>query len=472
VRRGAESLRRHRAAWRLAVGSATTGLAVAASVVALAGPWDGGQRAAERDQAIALEAERDRTGTERFGSTVPAAEAVLAPLEGRGGDLSAAAVERALAPVLDTPALGEGAAGAVVDAATGTTLYAERAGSGRAPASTIKLITGVAALNALGPEHRLATEVVWDDEAGRAVLVGGGDPTLSDASLRGLAERAAEALAEQGVTRAKVGYDLSRYPGEEHHPIGAGNENIATITPLQVNEGRVDGSHHGPAPRTPDPAADAARAFAGHLADAGVEVAGEPRRGAAPRGAESLATHRSAPLSSLVERMLTYSDNDLAEAIGRATALATGHEADFRGVGRAAVGQLRELGLPVDGVRISDASGLDRESRVTAELLTRVLVAAADPGRPALRPVLTGLPVAGFTGTLEGRFGEPGAAGAGVVRAKTGTLTGVNTLAGTAVTPDGRVLVFAFLASDTTGAAGAQAALDEAATALATCACR
>lgn len=93
---------------------------------------------------------------------------------------------------------------------------------------------------------------------------------------------------------------------------------------------------------------------------------------------------------------------------------------------------------------------------------------AGDPSHPELRPVLTGLPVAGFTGTLTTRYAD---GAAGVVRAKTGTLTGVNTLAGTVVDQDGRLLGFAFLASDTTSAGEAQSALDRTATALAACGC-
>ncbi|MDT0341780.1 D-alanyl-D-alanine carboxypeptidase/D-alanyl-D-alanine endopeptidase [Streptomyces litchfieldiae] len=465
-------LRQHRAAWRLAAGAAVTGLAVAAGAVALTGPWEGGQRAAERKRATAADADRDQSDTERIAGTVPAAEPVLAPLDGSGAELSAAAVERALESLLDNRALGGQATGSVVDLTTGTSLYSHEAGAGRTPASTVKIVTAVAALNALGPDHRLTTQAVWDADDERVVLVGGGDTTLTDANLRALARRAAEALSEQGVATARVGYDISRYPDEQVHPIGAGNDNIATITPLQLNAGRLDDSHHGPAARSADPAADAARAFADHLADAGIDVKGDPAERTAPDDAERLASHRSAPLSSLVERMLTHSDNDLAEALARATAIATGHQADVRGVQRAVTAQLDELGLPLDRVRIADASGLDRDGRVTAALLTQALTAAADPERPALRPALTGLPVAGFTGTLAGRYDESAGAGAGVVRAKTGTLTGVNTLAGTAVTPDGRVLAFAFLASDTTNAEEAQTALDDAATALATCDCR
>lgn len=167
--------------------------------------------------------------------------------------------------------------------------------------------------------------------------------------------------------------------------------------------------------------------------------------------------------------MLTNSDNDIAEALARHTALATGVRADFAGGGAAVRAQLKKLGLPTAGVRIMDGSGLDRQDRITANLLTALLVKAGDPARPGLRPVLTGLPVAGFTGTLADRYAD---GAAGVVRAKTGTLTGVNALAGTVVDQDGRLLAFAFLASGTTDAGAAQAALDRAATALAGCGCR
>ncbi|MFR9726082.1 D-alanyl-D-alanine carboxypeptidase/D-alanyl-D-alanine-endopeptidase [Streptomyces sp. MS19] len=465
-----EGLRRHRATWRLVIGSATAGLVLAAVAVALTGPWDSGRRAAERAQAA--EAGRDPAAPEDGGVTVPGAVTVLDPLDGSAPEYAPDAVRRLLEPALSDAALGDGTTAAVVDLATGETLYADHAGTGRAPASTVKIITAVTALNALGPEHRLATTAVWDADGERVVLVGGGDPTLTADDLTALAERTAAALADRGADRVRVAYDTSLYPGGgERHPIGI-NDNIAAITPLQVNEGRLDGSTHGPAPRADDPAADAADAFTEALTAAGVRVSGDPADRKAPDDAERLAVVRSAPLSSLVERMLTNSDNDLAEALARHTALATGERADSEGLGRAMAAQLDDLGLAHDGARVVDGSGLDRDGRLTAELLTQALATAADPGRPELRSALTGLPVAGFTGTLAGRYdGDGGDGGSGLVRAKTGTLTGVNTLAGTAGTPDGRVLAFAFLAADTTDADAAEAALDRAAGALAACGC-
>ncbi len=465
-----ESLRRHRATWRIVIGSATAGLVLAAVAVALTGPWDSGRRAAERAHAAEADTRRDPSGADA-GVTVPGAVSVLDPLDGTAPEYTAEAVRRVLGPALTDGALGDGTTAAVVDLTTGETLYADHATTGRAPASTVKIITAVTALNALGPDHRLATTVRWDEDGGRVFLVGGGDPTLTADDLTDLAERTAAALADRGAGRVRVAYDTSLYRGGgERHPIGV-NDNIAAITPLMVNEGRTDGSSHGPAPRADDPAAEAADAFADALATAGARVGGDPADRKAPDDAEELAVVRSAPLSSLVERMLTDSDNDLAEALGRHTALAGGERADFEGLGRAMSAQLDDLGLAHDGARLVDASGLDRDGRLTAELLTRALATAADPGRPELRSALTGLPVAGFTGTLASRYGDEGADGSGVVRAKTGTLTGVNTLAGTAGTPDGRVLAFAFLAADTTDPDAAEAALDRAAGALAGCGC-
>ncbi|MGP3968402.1 D-alanyl-D-alanine carboxypeptidase/D-alanyl-D-alanine endopeptidase [Streptomyces sp. 6N223] len=471
------------------MGAAAAGLALAAVAVALTGPWDAGQREAERRAAAEA---GEPVEPDPVAGVIPAAQAerVLAPLGtdaggegGEGGDGGAGlpgerALANALGPALDDAALGAGATGSVIDIATGRELYADGAGGPMTPASTVKILTGVAALHTLGADHRLTTTALWDAGHERVVLVGGGDTTLRSEDLRALAEDAAAALPGDGGGPVSVGFDASLY-ATELHPIGI-NDNIAPITPLQVDAGRLDDSETGPAPRAPDPATEAADEFAGYLRDAGVRVTGGPGRvGAAPEDAETLAVHRSAPLSTLVEEMLTHSDNDLAEALGRHVALATGHDGDAAGLRRAVSAQLAELGLPAaggDGVRIADGSGLDRAGRVTAELLTGALRLAADARRPALRPVLTGLPVAGFTGTLADRYdpdgGTPAGAGAGLVRAKTGTLTGVNSLAGTAITPNGRVLAFAFLAEETTDPVAAQAALDTAAATLASCACR
>lgn len=474
-----DASREQRRTARFAAVSAVAGLALATGAVTAAGPWDGGQRKAERDLAAA--AARHGGARSADGERTPgAAPAVLAPLpktgkrsaDGRAEALDPLlkdalkdAVKDALNDVLKDSALGSDHAAAVVDATTGERLYGVGQADAYTPASTIKLATAAAALSAVGPERRIETTVVAAGGDG-VVLVGGGDPTLTAAGLGDLADATARALKARGTTgKVKLAYDVSRYSGPGLHTIGL-NDNIAPVSPLMVNEGRLDDSDRGPADRTAEPAADAARKFAALLREKGVEVDGEPGEGRAEGKAARLASVASPPVSALVERMLTNSDNDIAEALARQTALASGKPASFEGAAQAVTERLAALGLPMPAVHIADGSGLDRADRASAEFLALLLARAAEPGRPALRPVLTGLPVAGFSGTLRERYPRD-AAGRALVRAKTGTLTGVNTLAGTVVTPGGRLLAFAFLASGTTDADAAQKALDRAASALA-----
>ncbi|MGY4744216.1 D-alanyl-D-alanine carboxypeptidase/D-alanyl-D-alanine endopeptidase [Streptomyces sp. ATMOS53] len=482
--------------WQYTAGAATAGLALAAGVVTAAGPWDStGQRTAERDRAAALERTggadhgrpNDSSGTSDTAAgaprPAPSAASVLTGLGGTVGSTVKSApaalptgpgLANVLAPLLDDPALGARHTAAIVDVASGRQLYGTGADQALTPASTTKIATAVAALSAMGAEHRLTTRAALEPDTKELVLVGGGDPTLTArpaaegwASLRTLAVSTAAALKKRGLTQVTLSYDTTRYAGTQVHPIGV-NPNLAPVTALSADEGRTDDSTSGPATRVSDPAADATLRFAEFLKAAGIRTTA-PGPSKATTRAQSLATVSSPPLSALVERMLTNSDNDIAEALARQTAVATGVRADFDGTGKAVQTQLKKLGLPTAGARFRDGSGLNREDRLTANLLTALLVKAGDPARPDLRPVLTGLPVAGFTGTLTSRYGD---GAAGVVRAKTGTLTGVNTLAGTVVDRDGRLLAFALLTADTTDPAAAQAALDRAATALAGCGCR
>ncbi|MFI5757940.1 D-alanyl-D-alanine carboxypeptidase/D-alanyl-D-alanine-endopeptidase [Streptomyces sp. NPDC051569] len=455
-------------ALQVTAGSVVLGLVLAAGVVAAAGPWDSGQRTAEREWAAA----RSRTSGAHHGAGGAGPAAPPAPAPSAPGVLTALSasgkapedLRGTLGPLLKDPALGKTRTGAVIDVATGERLYGQSADRPMTPASTVKIATMVAALSALGPDHRIATTVVAAPDARRLTLVGGGDATLDGARLRALADDTVRALRERGVTSVALGYDVSLYTGPRDHPIGP-NDNIAPVVALMAGQGRLDASTSGPAPRTDDPAGDAADAFAGLLRDRGVKasVAGAP--GKAAQDGKTLAATYSVPLSGLVERALTESDNDIAESLARQTAIAAGRPASFAGAGQAVQDQLGKLELPLTGARFADGSGLNRQDRVSASLLASLLARAADPARPELRSVLTGLPVAGFSGTLRGRYTDAAPA-AGLIRAKTGTLTGVNALAGTVVDAEGRLLAFAFLAGSTPAADPAQAALDRLSAAL------
>jgi D-alanyl-D-alanine carboxypeptidase/D-alanyl-D-alanine-endopeptidase (penicillin-binding protein 4) len=119
-----------------------------------------------------------------------------------------------------------------------------------------------------------------------------------------------------------------------------------------------------------------------------------------------------------------------------------------------------------------DASGLSQADRVPPALLVDILRMASDPAHPELRPIIDGLPVAGRTGTLAPRYHSADTrAGAGVVRAKSGRLLGMNALAGLVRTKNGRLLVFA-LRAPTADLSGGEQAMDRVATTLALCGCR
>ncbi len=382
---------------------------------------------------------------------------------------------------------------AVADAATGEFLFGSQEKVPATPASTTKLATAVAALALLPAEHRIATTVVRG-APGEITLVGGGDPTLTalpadqvriggapvdrdsaPASMAELAHRTATALKAAGTTGVTLSYDTSLYTGPLlHHDHDA--MNIAAVTPLMVDEGRIDPRSPDEAPaRVFDPAGQAADSFAGFLRAEGITVQGKPARAAAApaAGAAEIARVESPTIGRLVERMLTTSDNTLAEAVARQAAVAAKQPASFEGAAKAVTGELAALGVPLDGVVLTDGSGLAKANLIPPITLVELLAAAAAPAHPELRPVITGLPVAGFSGTLVNRFGTKSGANeaAGIVRAKTGTLQGVNTLAGTVVDADGRVLTFALMTRTDADPNAARAAVDRIVAKIAACGC-
>ena len=170
--------------------------------------------------------------------------------------------------------------------------------------------------------------------------------------------------------------------------------------------------------------------------------------------------------------MLRYSDNVLAETLAIELSVHRGGPPTHAG-GVEAIEQVLSSMFPDQwaGTTLHDASGISYANRTTPELLDAVMTAASGPSRPALRPMLDGLPIAGGTGTLADRFDAPGNPGAGWARAKTGTLTGVSSLTGIVQTVDGRVLSFALM-SGGTSPADARPALDAVVGQLRECGCR
>ena len=384
--------------------------------------------------------------------TVGRSAVVATPTPNRGVDPAAVAV--AVRRLLARPQLGRRVALDVAQLSDGRTVF--RAGPSRVtPASTMKLLTTTAALEALGPEHRFTTSVVSGRRPGRVMLVGGGDPLLArapaegyprQATIRSLARRTASALAQQGRRRVSVAYDASLFAGPAVNPRWESSYVpdgvVSPISALWVDEGRSRNGYGHDA----NPAAAAADAFRSALERHGITVRGRSRAAVAPAGADVLATVSSAPLAQIVEHVLEVSDNEGAEVLARQTALATGRPASFTGAVTAVRRVLQSLGVSTAGDRIYDGSGLSRAARLRPATLLDVIELAAGRGDGALRPVVTDVPVAGFTGSLALRFDTGKPLGLGTVRAKTGTLTGVHALAGTVTSRDGAVMGFVAVA--------------------------
>lgn len=432
-------------------------------------------------------------GWQQAPATLSARQGLAAP----GG--SAPVPSRELLTAQVEPLLkadGEGSfTGMVQDALTGQVLFDRGGSASRVPASNLKLLTAVAALRALGPEHRFQTRVLAGPAAGQVVLTGGGDVLLgagdSDAEqvmghagLATLAAGTVEALQGAGTTgEVKVLVDDSLFTGPALNPawqegdVAAGE--VAPLYPLALNSARFAPDAAGPRPQ--DSAVAAAEAFAAALrtagAAAGLTVAAGVERAPAP-AAESpqtvLAKAESATVAEQVNLMLQTSDNYLAEVLGRMAAHAAGLPGSNDGAAVAVRGQLADAGILTDSTTLADVCGLAMGNQVTARQFTDVVRAITSGTDRRLREALDGFPVAGLTGTLDTRYGDDTtAAGAGLVRAKTGTLNTVLALSGYVVDADGRLLVFSFIGNGLTpGAAGNRAALDRAATALASCGCR
>jgi D-alanyl-D-alanine carboxypeptidase/D-alanyl-D-alanine-endopeptidase (penicillin-binding protein 4) len=414
-----------------------------------------------------------------------------------------ASVAARLDPVLKTD--GGGSFTAVVqDAATGNVLYDREGAANRIPASNMKLLTAVAALRGIGPEKRFSTKAVAEPAAMAApgataatrsvVLVGGGDvllgagesaadKVLGHAGLGTLAKLTVDSLRKGGFKgEVQVLVDDSLFTGPALNPAWSADDvaagETAPLFPLALNSARFDPADTA-APRPQDSAIAAGEAFAAGLkatgAAAGLTVAPAVVRvdGRPTADAKVLAEVQSATVSQQVDLMLQTSDNYLAETLGRMTAVAGGQPATNESAKAAVLGQLSGLGIPTDGMVAADVSGLALANQVSARQFSEVVRAVTNGKDTRLRAALAGFPVAGLTGTLGDRYIDGSTAeGAGLVRAKTGTLNTVIALSGYVVDADGRLLVFSFIGNGLTpGAAGNKPALDAAATALAGCGC-
>ncbi|MFN6547030.1 D-alanyl-D-alanine carboxypeptidase/D-alanyl-D-alanine endopeptidase [Mycolicibacterium nivoides] len=384
----------------------------------------------------------------------------------------------ALAPALANPDLGE-VTGRITDAETGAELWEQNSGVPMQPASVNKVLTTAAALLTLDRNARLATTVLAvDSQPGLVVLKGGGDTTLSaapedtDTWYKGAARISdlAEQVRNSGITVTAVRVDTSEYsgptmaPGWDPADIEGGD--IAPMESVMLDGGRIQ-PVTVESRRSTTPALDAGRALAAALK---VDPATVTVLSGAVSG-KQIAAVQSAPLIERLRQMMNESDNVMAESIAREVAAQLHRPQSFDGGVDAVVSQLEGIGIDMSAAKLVDSSGLSTEDRLTARILDEVVNIAAGNTEPAVRPLVDLLPIAGGSGTLSNRYldTDAGRDAAGWLRAKTGSLTGTNALAGIVTDDNGRVLTFALI-SNNAGPTG-RTAIDELAAVLRSCGC-
>jgi D-alanyl-D-alanine carboxypeptidase/D-alanyl-D-alanine-endopeptidase (penicillin-binding protein 4) len=177
-----------------------------------------------------------------------------------------------------------------------------------------------------------------------------------------------------------------------------------------------------------------------------------------------LYTHQSRPLSEIAQPLLKDSINLYGEALMRLNAAASvlpTNDAALEGLRT----RLASWGISTDSQQLVDGSGLSRRDAISADALAIVLQRMADPSGKS--PFVTGLPVAGVDGSLSSRM--KGTAADGNVRAKTGTMSNIRSLAGYVTTRDGERLAFVIMINNFEGTGGnANEATDAIAVRLAT----
>ena len=396
-------------------------------------------------------------------------------------EIDAAIATQLVQEKLADPRLGGGVTAYVIDANSGKVLVNVNGEQPMIPASTLKIFTGIAAMNVLGAQTRF--ETVIKREGTQLTIIGGGDPTLvsqtpenwrgkppgseQPPSLDQLADLAVAAIG-QTTESFVVNFDDSLFADPEAHESWP-DQYIRTGEVAPVQGLIMDFGINDSEAVMKDPAKSAAQYFADALTARGIPATLGERKIAGDT-ASVLTSIKSATVTDIVERMITTSNNTMAEFLAHHIGGANG-EYTYDSGAKATTGAIGAAQIDMTGVKILDGSGLSRSNRASAKSLVSAL-SYSNETEGAAWANLSGLPVAGISGTLVDRY-DVGESGRGTVRAKTGTLSKVVSLSGTLVDESGDLLIFTFMANEVpSGTKQGEAALDEVVKALVQCGCR
>jgi D-alanyl-D-alanine carboxypeptidase/D-alanyl-D-alanine-endopeptidase (penicillin-binding protein 4) len=333
----------------------------------------------------------------------------------------------------------------VYDLTADSTLYAYNHRQTMRPASTMKVVTAVTALDRLGGDYQMSTSLYYTGQieehtlTGSLYCVGGMDPMFDINDMDDFAYR----VKQLGVDtlRGSIVTDCSMKDELEWGEGWCWDDDNPKLSPLLVS-------------RKPN----FAERLITRMTEAGIVIDSltlyEDRP---PLDAIPLTTCRHS-IDQLLLRMMKESDNLYAECLYYQLAASFGHRPTRASHARTLEKQLvNHLGLNSSSYRFADGSGLSLYNYVSPELLTMLLRHAWRTPR-IYNHLIASLPIAGVDGTLTKRMQKTEAEGN--VRAKTGTLTGIISLAGYLTAANGHELCFAIINQGVLGSREARAFQD------------
>ena len=297
------------------------------------------------------------------------------------------------------------------------------------PASTMKVITAITALNRLGGSYQFKTDLCYTGRVDSCTLrgdiycVGGFDPRFNNDDLRAFVE----GIRKMGIDtiRGSIYADKSM---KDKDPYGEGwcwDDDNPTLYPLLLS--RKD---------------QLLPKFYSDLREAGIYLTGSLGEKRKPEESNCI-VRRFHTIDQVLMRMLKESDNLYAESMFYQIAASTGNHPATAKSARALIKQLvNKIGLDGSRYQFADGSGLSLYNYVSAELEVKLLRYAYHD-QNIYNHLLPALPIAGTDGTLRKRM--TGAFTRGNVHAKTGTVTGISSLCGYLTAANGHHLCFSII---------------------------
>ena len=287
----------------------------------------------------------------------------------------------------------------LLDPVSGETIFENSADSLRMPASLLKLFSAAALFTYLSPDHRFATEILTSVKANTLVIAGSFDPWMQ--KNNSLATKTGRVSLPKIVATALKKLDT---------------DTGAPIKSLRIEYASMFGD---------DLDFIKSQFMARKIKVSLVKVSNTEARLYAK---ESIAIFQSPPLQQIMDWMLLWSDNTLGDRLARHASMQAGFGFTESGIQKVFVKTLTELEIDSAGLIAVDGSGLSRTNRVSTRMLSQLLLKTYKTEKYGT--IYSGLPVGGVNGTMRNRFVESAPSAIGLVRTKTGVLTGVESMAG------------------------------------------